>query len=283
MNNLQGRVAVVTGAASGIGRELALACARRHMKLVLADVDVDGLSATKALMGSCDVRTQRCDVSSPEDVQSLADLAFEQFGNVHALFNNAGVAALGPVWSATPEDWKWVLGVNLLGVAYGIQSFVPKMIAAGDEGNIVNTSSAAGLAPVVGSGVYCASKHAVVALSECLQRDLEQAESKLRVSVICPALVKTAIADSDRNRPAHLKSTNPGSAPFDQRVRAGMEISDVSAADVAEMTIQAIYDDSFYILPHPGVRARVEERFRNIVEDPRYHTTRYLASKADRI
>lgn len=282
MKHLQGRVAVVTGAASGIGRELAMACARRGMKLVLADVDADGLSATRALIPDCDARVQRCDVSSLGDVQSLADLAFEQFGNVHVLFNNAGVAALGPVWAATAEDWNWVLGVNLLGVAHGIQSFVPRMIAAGEEGHIVNTSSAAGLAAVAGSGVYCASKHAVVALSECLLKDLELANSKLGVSVLCPALVKTAIADSHRNRPSHLAATNPDSAPFDQRVRAGMDASDVSAADVAEMTLEAICEERFYILPHPGVRPRIEERFRDIVDDFEHHTTRNLASKGDR-
>ena len=282
MKHLETRVAVVTGAASGIGRELAIACARRGMRVVLADVDLDGLSATKASMPNCDVRMQRCDVSSLADVQALADLAFGQFGNVHVLFNNAGVATLGPVWSATPEDWNWVLGVNLLGVAHGIQSFVPRMIAAGEEGRIVNTSSAAGLAAVAGSGVYCASKHAVVALSECLREDLKLTNSKLGVSVLCPSLVKTAIADSQRNRPSHLAATNPGSAPFDQRVRAGMDASDVSAAEVAEMTLEAVCANQFYILPHPGVRTRREQRFRDIVDHPRHHTTRHLASRTDR-
>jgi NAD(P)-dependent dehydrogenase (short-subunit alcohol dehydrogenase family) len=282
MKHLETRVAVVTGAASGIGRELAIACARRGMKVVLADVDVDGLSATKVSMPNCDVRMQRCDVSSIVDVQALADLAFGHFGNVHVLFNNAGVAALGPVWSATPEDWNWVLGVNLLGVAHGIQSFVPRMIAAGEEGHIVNTSSAAGLAAVAGSGVYCASKHAVAALSECLREDLALVTSKLGVSVLCPSLVKTAIADSQRNRPSHLAATNPDSAPFDRRVRAGMDVSDVSAAEVAAMTLEAVCEDLFYILPHPRVRTRIEQRFREMIDHPQYHTTGNLASRADR-
>ena len=173
---VRGRVAVVTGAGSGIGRELAIACAERGMKLVLSDVDVEGLAATKDLISSgIAVRTRQCDVSSFEAVQDLANLAFGEFGYVHLLFNNAGVAALGPLWSATPQDWKWVLGVNLLGVANGIQSFVPRMIAAGQDGHVVNTSSGAGLTAVAGSGVYCASKHAVVALSECLLKDFETA------------------------------------------------------------------------------------------------------------
>jgi NAD(P)-dependent dehydrogenase (short-subunit alcohol dehydrogenase family) len=240
------------------------------MKLVLADVDIEGLSATKDLMPNhIAVRTKYCDVSSLDAVQSLASLAFDEFGNVHLLFNNAGVAALGPVWSATPEDWKWVLGVNLLGVAHGIQSFVPRMIAAGEDGHIVNTSSGAGLVAVAGSGVYCASKHAVVALSECLFKDLEIAGSKLKVSVLCPALAKTGIAESNRHRPAHLASTNPNSAPFDQRVRAGMDASDVSAADVARITMEAICDDDFYILPNPGVRSGVEKRLRDMISDHR--------------
>lgn len=275
MKQFEGKVAVVTGAASGIGRELAVACARRGMKLVLADVDIEGLEATKDLLpGDIAVRTTHCDVSNLDAVQSLADLAFEAFGNVHLLFNNAGVAALGPVWTATPEDWTWVLGVNLRGVAHGIRSFVPRMIAAGEDGHIVNTSSAAGLATVAGSGVYCASKHAVVALSECLLKDLEIAGSKLRVNVLCPSLLKTAIADSDRHRPAHLGPANPDSAPFDRRVRAGMDASDVSAADVALMTMDAICNDEFYILPHPAVRLRVEERLRAIIGDHRHHVTK---------
>jgi len=281
MKQFEGRVAVVTGAASGIGRELAVACAKRGMKLVLADVDIEGVSATKDLISSdIAVRTKHCDVSSFEAVQSLANLAFGEFGHVHLLFNNAGVAALGPVWSAPPEDWKWVLGVNLMGVAHGIRSFVPRMIAAGEEGHIVNTSSAAGLGAVAGSGVYCASKHAVVAVSECLLKDLEIAGSKLRVNVLCPALVKTAIADSDRHRPAHLAPTNPDSAPFDRRVRAGMDASDVSAADVARITLEAICDDDFYILPHPGVRLRVEKRLHDIIGDHRRHKPDDLDTKA---
>lgn len=282
MKQFEGRVAVVTGAGSGIGRELAIACAERGMKLVLADVDIEGLAATKDLIsGGIAVRTKQCDVSSFEAVQYLANLAFGDFGHVHLLFNNAGVAALGPVWSATPEDWKWVLGVNLLGAANGIQSFVPRMIAAGEDGRIVNTSSAAGLVGVAGSGVYCASKHAVVGLSECLLKDLETVGSKLRVSVLCPSLVKTAIADSNRHRPAHLASANPNSAPFDQRVRAGMEASDVSAADVARITMQAICDDDFYILPHPAVRLRVEERLRDIIDDHRHQKPDDLIAATD--
>jgi len=270
MKQFEGRVAVITGAASGIGRELAVACAERGMKLVLADVDLAGLSATQDLLPSgIDVRTTHCDVSSPDAVESLANLAYEAFGNVHLLFNNAGVAALGPVWLATPEDWNWVLGVNLLGVAHGVRSFVPRMIAAGEDGHIINTSSGAGLVAVPGSGVYCASKHAVVALSECLLKDLEIAGSKLKVSVLCPALVKTAIADSGRHRPAHLASTNPGSAPFDQRVRAGMEASEISAADVARMTMDAICHDDFYILPHAAVRNGVDMRLKAIINAPR--------------
>jgi NAD(P)-dependent dehydrogenase (short-subunit alcohol dehydrogenase family) len=272
MKQFEGKVAVITGAASGIGRELAIACASRGMKLVLADVDLAGLSATRDLIPSgIAVRTTQCDVADPDAVERLANLAYEAFGNVHLLFNNAGVAALGPVWLATPEDWKWVLGVNLLGVAHGVRSFVPRMIAAGEDGHIINTSSGAGLVAVAGSGVYCAGKHAVVALSECLLKDLELAGSNLRVNVLCPALVRTGIADSARHRPADLASTNPGSAPFDQRVRAGMDASEISAADVARMTMDAICHDDFYILPHAAVRGGVDTRLKAIISAPRPH------------
>ncbi len=200
------KVAVVTGAGSGIGRALALACAREGMAVVAADVEAEALAQTQALVEAAGASclAQRCDVSNAADVERLAEASWNRWGGVDWLFNNAGVAVLGTAWDATDDDWRWVLGVNLMGVVHGVRSFVPRMRARGMAAHIVNTSSAAGLATIGGSAVYCASKHAVVAFSECLAKDLEQVGSPIGVSVLCPSLVATRIDQSQRNRPAAL-------------------------------------------------------------------------------
>src|SRR5471030_1955966 len=165
MRELRGRTAAVTGAGSGIGRELALACAREGMGVMLADIDEAGMRDTGAAIAALGVRAEsiRCDVSNSLEVEALAERAWERFGAVHLLFNNAGVAVAGPAWTATLEDWKWTLGINLMGVVHGVHSFVPRMLAQGGECHVVNTASVAGLVDIPGSGVYCVSKHGVVA------------------------------------------------------------------------------------------------------------------------
>jgi NAD(P)-dependent dehydrogenase (short-subunit alcohol dehydrogenase family) len=266
--NLHGKIAVVTGAASGIGRELALACAAEGGHVALADVDEKGLAETARLLPpGCESIQARCDVTKAGDLESLAARTYERFGAAHLLFNNAGVAVAGPVWSAPLDEWKWVLDVNLMGVVHGIRAFVPRMLEAGTEGHVVNTASVAGLLSVPGSGVYCASKHAVVSLSECLFHDLRAARSALGVSVLCPAWVATGIADSERNRPAALAARNPLAAPYEEAVRKAVASGRLSAAEVARITVDAVKANRFYVLPHQRIKASIESRMRDILDE----------------
>lgn len=277
------RVAVITGAGSGIGRALALACGQRGMAVVAADVEEPALMATRQLLQdrglTCLARV--CDVSNEAQVQALADASWSTYGRVDWLFNNAGVAVLGPVWAATADDWAWVLGVNLMGVVHGVQAFVPRMLAAGTTAHVVNTASASGLATLAGSGVYCASKHAVVALSECLQHDLRAAGAPIGVSVLCPSLVTTGIADAGRNRPPQWARTVEPAPAYGERVRRGMAESPVSAADVATATLNAIDRGSFYVLTHGHTWASVARRMRAIGEDHEHQHQRGAAAKED--
>ncbi|MDE2395755.1 MAG: SDR family NAD(P)-dependent oxidoreductase [Burkholderiales bacterium] len=265
--NLQGKTAVVTGAGSGLGREFALACAAAGMRLVLADVDEAGLAQTLAACGlpAAEAVTQHCDVSRPESVEHLARTAQERFGGTHLLFNNAGVLVAGPVWKATAQDWSWVFGVNVMGVANGIRSFVPAMLERGEPAWVVNTASAAGLVCPPDLAVYSASKHAVVALSECLHHELRASGKPLGVSVLCPGFVATGIADAARHRPADARDANPDQDPGLERVREATRAAPLSAAEVARVTLEAVQEGRFYVLPHPPVRAAAEQRLQAIV------------------
>jgi NAD(P)-dependent dehydrogenase (short-subunit alcohol dehydrogenase family) len=268
VRDLGGRIAVITGAASGIGRELALACAAEGARVALADVDEKGLAETARLLPpGCESIQARCDVTDPADLEALAQRTYERFGAAHLVFNNAGVAVSGPVWSAPLDEWKWVLDVNLMGVVHGIRAFVPRMLEAGAEGHVVNTASVAGLLSVPGSGVYCASKHAVVSLSECLFHDLRAARSAIGVSVLCPAWVATGIADAERNRPAALAARNPLAAPYEAAVRKAVASGRLSAAEVARITLDAVKSGRFYVLPHQKIKASIESRMRDILDE----------------
>jgi len=247
---------VITGAASGIGRGIAERCVREGMKVVLADIDEANLAIAeaelKALGGT--VLGVRTDVSKRNDVEQLARRALDAFGQVHLLFNNAGVGAGGTPWEATWNDWEWVIGVNLWGVIHGVKIFTPLMLAQNTECHIINTSSAAGL--VVGgfSAPYSVTKHAVVALSESLYLTLEKQNSLVKVSVLCPGLVRTNIADAERNRPAELRN---GPVKMTPEMQAGLTafkaILDASMPplQVAGVVFDAIEKEQFYILPHP--------------------------------
>ena len=263
LNDLQDRTAVITGAASGFGREFALLCAASGMRLVLTDVDEAGLRRTLELTGMSPERgfVQRCDVSSAQDVDLLADAARARFGAVHLLFNNAGVLAAGAVWKATAQDWAWVFGVNVMGVANGVRSFVPAMLERGEPAWVVNTASVAGLVCPPELGVYAASKHAVVALTECLHHELAATGQPLGVSLLCPGYVDTGIADAERHRPPELTGANPENLAIMERTRNAMKAGRLSATDVARITLEAVRAGRFYVLPHrnalPGVEARM--------------------------
>ena len=261
MDAFEGKVAVVTGAASGIGRALAERFAAAGMRLVLADIEAGPLAEVANGLGD-DVVIQVADVSKPDDVDALRDAAIDAYGTVHLVVNNAGVSTSAPIWTLDREVWTWVLGVNLWGVINGVRSFVPLLIEQG-EGHVVNTSSMQGLAPTRNGGAYAVSKNAVVALSEVLRDDLRAAGSPVGVSVLCPGPVKTRIYDSERNRPAGVEL--PGGRDPSQ-VKAFLESQGVDASAVADLVVDAVRTDRFYILTDRSRLADVEERTRRIVE-----------------
>lgn len=273
MDQFAGRVAVVTGGGSGLGRELALCCARRGMTVALGDVDEPGMAETARLMdaersdGTC--TAHRVDVSSADAMDAFADEVWHRHGGVHLLFNNAGVAVNGPLWEHTAADWQWVLGVNLQGVAWGIRAFVPRMIAQG-SGYVVNTASAAGWVNAPGSGIYNASKSAVVALSETLALDLRDAGANVGVSVVSPAFFPTPIAESERNRPPELADTAPMSEARRRRseeLRYAVQHGRIPASDIARTTLEAVEQGRFYVFPHGKIRDLVRARAEAIARE----------------
>ncbi|GAC1606083.1 MAG: SDR family NAD(P)-dependent oxidoreductase [Myxococcales bacterium] len=272
MNELSGKVAVITGAGSGFGLELARAAVREGMKLVLADVQDDAPAAAVAELRAAGAEAigERVDVANPGDVQRLADRTLETYGAVHLLFNNAGVAGGGGyLWESSLKDWQWLLGVNLMGVVHGIRAFVPRMLAQDCPCHVVNTASAAGLVSAPLMGVYNASKHAVVTVSETLYHDLRLAGAKVSVSVLCPAFVPTGISRSERNRPADLvddQALTASQRAARQRAEKAVSSGKLSAADVARMTFEAVRADRFYVLTHPKLLRTVELRQQDILK-----------------
>ncbi|MHA6824091.1 SDR family oxidoreductase [Ralstonia pseudosolanacearum] len=275
MKQFAGGVAVITGGASGFGKEFARLGAGLGMKLVLADIQQDALDAAVAEFRAQGVEVigVRVDVSREADVQALADAAIGAFGKVNLLFNNAGVGAGGLIWENSQQDWDWVLGVNLHGVIHGVRIFTPLMLAEAAKdpsyaGHIVNTASMAGLLNAPAMGIYNVSKHAVVALTESLYQDLSLVTEQIRCSVLCPYFVPTGITQSHRNRPQDLANVAPptrsqlvAQAMTDKAVSAGK----VSAEQVGQMTFDAIRDERFYIYSHPHALAPVQHRFEDIV------------------
>jgi NAD(P)-dependent dehydrogenase (short-subunit alcohol dehydrogenase family) len=264
-----GRVAVITGAGGGFGREFARLAARHGMRLVLVDVEQDALDAITDELRESGVTliAEAADVASERSMAGLADRVYAEFGAVNLLMNNAGVGCGGYLWENTAQDWQWVLGVNLMGVAHGIRQFVPRMIAAEDRdepGHVVNTASMAGwLSPPL-MGVYNASKHAVVSSTETLFHDLRLAGSGIGVTLLNPAFVPTGIAQSHRNRPPELgesvrtQSKVLAQASLEKAVASGR----LDAAEVARLTFEAVAEGRFYVFTHPqilpGVTARIE-------------------------
>src|SRR5437773_8497244 len=234
---LRGRTAVVTGGASGIGRALIQRFAREGANVVVADLDDAGMAAVAGEAQALGVKALavRTDVADLAQVQALAARAFEAFGAVHVLCNNAGVAMWGGLESATHRDWQWVLGVNLWGVIHGVEAFVPRMIARGEPAHIVNTASMAGLIASKGLGVYNTSKYAVVGLSETLAKDLKP--YRIGVSVLCPLGVQTQIRQSERNRPAALRNERDERAAPVELI--GRSLAPETVADIVLAAIHA--------------------------------------------
>lgn len=249
----------MTGGASGIGRALAQGLAREGARVVVADVDEAGLAETAAAVREAggQVITVRTDVSDLAQVRALADRAFEAFGRVHVLCNNAGVAVWGGLESATHRDWQWVLGVNLWGVIHGLEAFLPRMIAQREGGHVLNTASMAGLIASQGLGVYNTSKYAVVGLSETLAKDLRP--YGIGVSVLCPMGVATRIRASERARPAHLR--NEGDRAGEPTELIGRTLP---ADTVAVMAIEAIRDDRLYVITHEEGLEPLRRRFQRL-------------------
>ena len=261
IDELQGRVAVVTGAGSGIGYALGARFAAEGMRVVLADVNGEGAAAAAGRLTSefgVETLVVPTDVSSREQVDELAARAVERFGGVHILCNNAGVQMPGKAWEFTDAEWSWLFGVNVGGVVHGINAFVPGMIARGEPGHVVNTASVAGLVAFPGSAMYVASKFAVVGLSETLAHDLRAEGASIGVSVLCPGATVSAL----RENSAALR---PGGV-------AGREVPLVThvprrpAAEIAAMVVEAVRDDRFWVLTHRGYADLIARRAGGIVE-----------------
>jgi NAD(P)-dependent dehydrogenase (short-subunit alcohol dehydrogenase family) len=294
MDDLTGKVAVVTGGASGIGLALARRFGAEGMKVVIADVEVDALDvAAKELvdeLGEGNVAALPTDVRDPEAVEALAATTFERFGTAHVVCNNAGVAVGGFSWEVPADRWRWIVDVNLMGVVNGIRAFVPRLIEQG-EGHVVNTASIAGMVTSPLMSPYLATKHAVVAVSESLHFDLQVTGhgGEVGVSVLCPEWVRTRIATAERNRPEGVSPfTMPGTGvPFPDPVPAteageageddgaetppsiisGLVDGGIEPAEVADLVHDAILRRRFWIFTHDASVANVRARFDAILGD----------------
>lgn len=277
MEQVRGRVAVVTGAASGIGLASAHRFAAAGMHVVLADIEAAALAEAEQAVRAhgVDVLAVRTDVLSHKAVDDLAQASFERFGNVHVLFNNAGVAATAATlraraWEGTLADWEWTMGVNFSGVLHGVRSFVPRMLEAGDEGHIVNTASMAGL--LTGANPYNVSKHAVVCLTEGMYKDFREMGAKLSASVVCPGLIDTNILAAERNRAAdfgertELERLRPEQQAFAEAFAAALR-GGYPPEVVAEQVLDGIIADRFYVFPaQDEILALVADRMTGIIE-----------------
>ncbi|MGF6814449.1 NAD(P)-dependent dehydrogenase (short-subunit alcohol dehydrogenase family) [Paraburkholderia atlantica] len=273
MFEFAGKVAVITGAGSGFGRAFAHKGAALGMKLVLADVNAEQLTQTVDALREAGAEAigMPTDVSSAAQVEALAQAALAAFGKVHLLFNNAGVGTGGFLWESSANDWSWVFGVNVMGVAHGVRVFAPIMLAQNEPAHIVNTASVAGLLAPPAMGIYNASKHAVVALTETLYHDLKLAQAgtggEVGCSLLCPAFVPTGIADAERARPDELRNA---SRPTRSQIAAAKQLQravqsgKLNADDVADIAFEAIAARRFYIITHPGIMATVKLRHEDI-------------------
>ena len=274
MKEFQGKVAVVTGAASGIGRALAERCAQEGMRVVLAGINEQTLmQASQELRDEgASVLAVQTDVSKAGVVEALAQKAFGTYAAFHLLFKSAGVGAGTIIWESTLADWEWTIGVNLWGVIHGIRAFVPRMLEQDTEGHIVNTASIAGLTSGPGLGIYKVTKYGVVTLSETLYHELALRGAKIKTSVLCPGFVKTRIMDGARNRPARLQNDpaevkmGPESVALIQFMLQAVEAG-MSPEQVADIAFQAIRDETFYILTHPETKEAIRVRMEDMLQE----------------
>jgi NAD(P)-dependent dehydrogenase (short-subunit alcohol dehydrogenase family) len=276
MKTFKGRTAVITGAASGFGLEASRIAAREGMNVVMADVQQDALDKAAAEIAAlgAPVLPSRLDVSKAGEVEALGAAVFARFGAPHFVFNNAGVGTGGLIWEATVKDWEWVVGVNMMGVVHGVRVFTPMMLAeaardARYEGHIVNTASMSGLQNAPNMGVYNATKHAVVSISETLYHDLGLVTEQISASVLCPFFVPTGISTSQRNRPAEMqehaaptRSQLIAQAMSDKAVGSGK----LTAAQMAQRVFDAVAERRFYIYSHPHALASVQRRMEDVIQ-----------------
>ena len=267
-----GGTAVITGAASGIGLSLVRKAISKEMNLVLADIDELKL---KEVISSLNypkekIRYLKVDVSLESDIKKLSDLAFNEFGQVNLLCNNAGIGMNRTSWDHSHADWEWVIGVNLYSVTHAIRYFVPKMLKQKDSAHIVNTASVAGLLSTPGMAAYNASKHAVVTVSETLFQELKEINSNIGVSVLCPAWVATAIHESQRNRQdrfgKHEAPPEGLSRSYEDRMAKAVHAGKLSADDMADEVFKAVNNGTFYIIPHRKINNAIELRMQDILE-----------------
>lgn len=271
MRDVQGKVAVVTGAASGIGRGMVESFVAAGMKVVLSDVDGAALERTTEQLraAGADVQGVPTDVSKAPEVERLAERTLSAYGAVHVVCNNAGINNIGasPSWLSTLDDWNWIVGVNLMGVIHGMRTFLPILIEQGGEGHVVNTASVAGLAP--GPVMYTTTKFGVVGLTESTQQELQQGGYKPRLSLLCPGLVNTDILNSERHRPASFpqaSTTTSGPAADATRAAIAAAISQaMSPRTVGDMVLEAIREQRFYVLTHPDRVRFIEARMQAII------------------
>ncbi len=268
MQDFQGRTAFVTGAASGIGLGMVRALLDEGANVMLADVEEEALATTMEVLASADNRIDSvvCDVSDAAAVKAAAQRTIDRFGNVHVVCNNAGIGAGGMIDDVKPESWEWIIGVNLMGVVHGIQAFLPHMKAHGEDGHIVNTASIAGMFTLPGMGPYCATKFAVVAMTEVLAAELEG--SAIGASVLCPFWVKTRITESDRNRPDALRPETPEQTDPERRANIAQLVENgMDPREVGDMVLDGIRANRVHIFTHPETEAMTKARFDGIMAD----------------
>ena len=268
MKEFEGKTAVITGAASGIGKAMAERFAQEKMQVVLADIEEEALEKTVENLRQYQYRVigVKTDVLVEESINELFSKATAEYGNIHILCNNAGIGANSgnkAIWEIDRQDWDWVMGVNYQGVLQGIQTFLPHMLEHGEEGHVVTTVSMAGLLP--GVGTYGVSKHAVMALTEALSRDLITREAKINASVLCPGFVDTNIDKSERNRPSHMGEAKELTNEVGVEIMSAMLRQGKKPEEIAEIVISAIKENIFYILSHPAWDDSLRSHFENIL------------------